>query len=252
MPQNALNVIDVIPHVDNAATYNLTPQDKTVLVTNIPLNGTTVFLPQKAQSGDRYQMTCDASCDPKHPLIVRATLPTVFAGPPFIGGPTFGGITTSFTKAESSVELVFEENTQSWWTTAQSNAVPQQILAESFTPTPATTVLSGVSQSIISKTITPLAGEVGEFFAVSIQVLNPGGAVTPGVVNATLFVDAVSQSAYANFAFPFGTEGLTTISFTGKLGLAPGAHTIEVRATATAGLEVVLGGGGIYIEQLGI
>jgi len=60
------------------------------------------------------------------------------------------------------------------------------------------------------------------------------------VLIAAVLLGPLGLARTADSAFPFGTEGLTTISFTGKLGLGPGAHTIEVRATATAGLEVVL------------
>jgi hypothetical protein len=254
MPANALNVIDVIRHVDAVGSYNLTTQDKGVLVTNLPVTtGTTVFLPLKAQSGDRYQVTTDASCGPTHPLIVRSVPLTAIVGPPFIGGSTFGFITTSFFRPEVSLEFFFEEETQSWWIDSESGAPhAPDVIAETFTPIPATLVLTGALQVVVSKAVVLPGSEQGEFFAASFPIVNSGGAVVAGHVNAQVFVDGVGLGAYS-MTFAFGTEGLTTVTMTGKTTMGVGPHTIDIRCSATAaGLEVVAGAGGLFLEQFGV
>jgi len=128
---------------------------------------------------------------------------------------------------------------------------PASISAKSFTPTPTTVVLTGSLASIISKSITVAGVLEVDFISVAIPVANSGGAVTPGTVNAVLFIDGVSQAAFS-FEFPFGANGLTTIAFVAvPAALSAGSHTISVEASATAtGLEVVVNGGGMYIQQM--
>lgn len=126
------------------------------------------------------------------------------------------------------------------------------INAKSYTATPSTVVLTGALAEIMTKTITVATSGETQYFDACIQIFNTGGAVAAGHINVSLLIDGSIQVPFT-FNFPFGTEGLTTIHFAGAFTgtLATGARIFSIQASATAaGLEVVAGRGGMYIQQM--
>jgi hypothetical protein len=85
MPSNSVGVITVVVDVIAKASYSFSPQDSLAACSRIPPGGTILRLPDKPQTGDRYEFVdLDGSCSPAKPITLVAG-----AGQTIEGGATF-------------------------------------------------------------------------------------------------------------------------------------------------------------------
>jgi hypothetical protein len=237
MPANSLGVISVIVHIDKAASYTFSPQDTTALVTNIPFpGGTTLHMPDKAQSGDRFEFCTDSSCGGTTPLVLDA--------PP--GTTIDGGASVSFVEPFSSAAAVFEENTQTWSVASKSSAAAVSGLNLLDNGAGAPVLLGGPMTDVVtigpvtflkgstiyvSGTINAASPTVNASGTLSAQVLLDGGVMLRG-----------GNSPLIDVAPPAGVAPQASIMTQFQFFVAAGAHTFKLQAASTVANMSALGG----------